>query len=194
MFFSFIRTCGYVINVWICGTFLHLSHEWWYGAIVQRFDQNLLSLLGLWLLCSMVRSFWHKSQIVPQFSQIVPSFYKRTCNKVSVWRVIIIQCSVRPGEIKEYMYPSTQYAEYGNCTQEPFLKKAFCAHQNRSITRGSVGPTKSFAPLSSPTFHVPCLHFYFLSSVWWGLIYTNEWTGNLSGNFFFGFFLKGTDW
>ena len=27
-----------------------------------------------------------------------------------------------------------------------FFKKAFCAHQNRSIARGSVGPTKSFAP------------------------------------------------
>ena len=26
------------------------------------------------------------------------------------------------------------------------FKKAFCAHQNRSIARGSVGPTKSFAP------------------------------------------------
>ena len=25
-------------------------------------------------------------------------------------------------------------------------KKAFCANQNRSIARGSVGPTKSFAP------------------------------------------------
>ena len=26
------------------------------------------------------------------------------------------------------------------------FKKAFCAHQNRSIAHGSVGPTKSFAP------------------------------------------------
>ena len=27
-----------------------------------------------------------------------------------------------------------------------FFKKAFCAHQNRNIARGSVGPKKSFAP------------------------------------------------
>jgi len=29
---------------------------------------------------------------------------------------------------------------------QAFFEKAFCAHQNRSIARGSIGPTKSFAP------------------------------------------------
>ena len=31
-------------------------------AIVQSFDQNLLSFLGLWLVCSMVRSFYTKAR------------------------------------------------------------------------------------------------------------------------------------
>ena len=45
-----------------------------------------------------------------------------------------------------------QYAEYGKCTHEPFLKKASCAPQNRSIARSSTrqhaaarGPINRFA-------------------------------------------------
>ena len=87
-----------------------------------------------------------------------------------------------------------QYAEYGKWTHEPFLKSAYCAHQNRSIARGSVGreictwltgalhdifgqiyPSLSVLPHH---FHIPCLHFCFLISM--VRLYSNEWTGNLS--------------
>ena len=75
------------------------------------------------------------------------------------------------------------------------FKKAYCAHQNRSITRGSVGP-KRFAPdlqgrshnifcqiypnlsVLPHRFHISSLHFFFLISM--VRLYTNEWTGNLS--------------
>ena len=45
--------------------------------------------------------------------------------------------------------PSTYLVPVCRAWQEharAFFKKAFCTHQNRSIARGSVGPTKSFAP------------------------------------------------
>ena len=78
-----------------------------------------------------------------------------------------------------------------------FFKKAYCAHQNRSIACGSVGPIKRFAPdviqgrsqdifgqiypnLSALPHHfrIPCLHFCFLISM--VRLYPNEWIGNLS--------------
>ena len=74
------------------------------------------------------------------------------------------------------------------------FKKAYCAHQNRSIERGSVGPEictwltgalhdifgQIYPNLSvlPHHFHIPCLHFCFLMSM--VRLYSNEWTGNLS--------------
>ena len=40
------------------------------------------------------------------------------------------------------------------------FKKAFCTHQNRSIARGSVGPTKSFAPDFQGRSHDIFCHIY----------------------------------
>ena len=75
------------------------------------------------------------------------------------------------------------------------FKKAYCAHQNRSIARGSVGPER-LAPDSQGRshdifcqtypklsvvphhFHIPSLYFFFLISM--VRLYTNEWPGNLS--------------
>ena len=75
------------------------------------------------------------------------------------------------------------------------FKKAYCAHQNRSIERGRVGPKRFAADLQGRShdifcqiypnlsvlqhrFHIPNLHFFFLISM--VRLYTNEWTGNLS--------------
>ena len=114
-------------------------------------------------------------------NSVVQKVYSKRCNGAMRYN-FLRQFQVR------------QYAEYGKWTHEPFLKSAYCAHQNRSIARGSVGPEictwvtgalhdifgQIYPNLSvlPHHFHIPCLHFCFLISM--VRLYSNEWTGNLS--------------